>query len=67
LEWFAGPLGILGILVWRSLDLDGSMILFEDVIQVLHGSVPTTRAQRPVLLTVGDRGAVDRCQKPLNQ
>jgi hypothetical protein len=40
---------------------DGSMILFEDVIQVLHGAVSTTIAQRPFLLTVGDRGAVDRC------
>src|SRR5271155_6196451 len=41
---------------------DGSMILFEDVIQVLHGSVSTTMAQCPFLLTVGDRGAVDGCQ-----
>jgi hypothetical protein len=36
--------------------LDGSMILFEDVIQVLHGSVPTAMAQCSFLLTVGDRG-----------
>src|SRR5277367_5040476 len=41
---------------------DGSMILFEDVIQVLHGSVSTTMAQCPFLLTVGDRGGVDRRQ-----
>ena len=41
---------------------DGSMILFEDVIQVLHGSVSTTMAQCSFLLTVGDRGAVDRRQ-----
>ena len=41
---------------------DGSMILFEDIIQVLHGSVSTTMAQSPFLLTVGDRGAVDRRQ-----
>src|SRR5271170_6198829 len=41
---------------------DGSMILFENVVQVLHGSVSTTVAQRPFLLTVGDRGAVYRCQ-----
>ena len=41
---------------------DGSMILFEDVIQVLHGSVSTTMAQCSFLLTVGNRGAVDRRQ-----
>jgi len=39
---------------------DGSMILFEDVIQVLHGSVSTTIAQRPFLLTVSERGASTR-------
>src|SRR5580658_11321286 len=38
---------------------DGSMILLEDVIQVLHGSVSTAIAQGPFLLTVMDRGAVD--------
>ena len=41
---------------------DGSMILFEDVVQVLHRSVSTAGAQRPFLLTVGDRGAVNRRQ-----
>jgi hypothetical protein len=41
---------------------DGSMILFENVVQVLHGSVSTALAQRPFLLTVGDRGAVNRRQ-----
>ena len=41
---------------------DGSMILFENVVQVLHGSVSTTLAQRLFLLTFGDRGAVYRCQ-----
>src|SRR5271170_4280244 len=41
---------------------DGSMILFENVVQVLHGSVSTALAQRPFLLTFGDRGAVYRCQ-----
>jgi hypothetical protein len=41
---------------------DGSMILFENVIQVLHGSVSTAGAQRPFLFTVGDRRAVNRCQ-----
>jgi hypothetical protein len=37
------------------------MILFENVIQVLHRSVSTAVAQRSFLLTVGDRGAVNRC------
>src|ERR1035437_5256434 len=41
---------------------DGSMILFENVVQVLHRSVSTAVAQRPFLLSVWDRGAVNRCQ-----
>jgi hypothetical protein len=41
---------------------DGSMILFENVVQVLHRSVSTAVAQRSFLLTVWDRGAVNRCQ-----
>src|SRR5450756_462318 len=41
---------------------DGSTILFQNVVQVLHGSVSTAVAQRPFLLTVGDRRAVYRCQ-----
>ena len=41
---------------------DGSMILFENVVQVLHRSVSTAVAQRPFLLYVGDRRAVDRRQ-----
>ena len=41
---------------------DGSMILFENVVQVLHRSVSTAVAQRPFLFTVGDRGAVYRRQ-----
>jgi hypothetical protein len=41
---------------------DGSMILFQNVIQVLHRSVSTAVAQRPLLFSVGDRGAVNRCQ-----
>src|ERR1017187_4957846 len=32
---------------------DGSMILFQNVVQVLHRSVSTAVAQRPFLLTVG--------------
>jgi hypothetical protein len=41
---------------------DGSMILFQNVVQVLHRSVSTAVAQRPFLLSVGDRGAVYRRQ-----
>src|SRR5271169_4872683 len=41
---------------------DGSMILFDDVVQVLYRSVSTAVAQRPFLLSVGDRGAVYRRQ-----
>ena len=40
---------------------DGSMILFEDVIQVLHRSVSTAGAQRLFLLAARNRGAVNRC------
>ncbi|MGA9244961.1 MAG: hypothetical protein WBW03_23630 [Silvibacterium sp.] len=42
--------------------LNGSMILLENVVQVPHGSVSTSVAQRSFLLTVGDRGPVNRCQ-----
>src|ERR1035441_7925932 len=41
---------------------DGSMILFQNVVQVLHRSVSTAVARRPFLLSVGDRGAVNRRQ-----
>src|SRR5664280_3067575 len=41
---------------------DGSMILFQNVVQILHRSVSTAGAQRPFLFTVGDRTAVNRCQ-----
>src|SRR5450756_649727 len=41
---------------------DGSMILFENVVQVLHGAVSTAVAQRPFLFSVGDRRAVYRRQ-----
>src|ERR1035437_2752318 len=41
---------------------DGSMILFQNVVQVLHGSVSTAVAQRPFFFSVGDRRAVYRCQ-----
>src|ERR1035437_925750 len=39
---------------------DGSMILFENVVQVLHRSVSTAGAQRPFLFSVRDRRAVNR-------
>lgn len=38
------------------------MILFENVVQVLHRSVSTAVEQRPFLLAVGDRASVNRCQ-----
>jgi hypothetical protein len=38
------------------------MILFENVIQVLHRAVSTAVAERPFLLTDRDRGAVYRRQ-----
>src|ERR1035438_5642847 len=41
---------------------DGSMILFQNVVQILHRSVSTAVAQRPFLLSVGDRRAVYRRQ-----
>src|SRR5664280_1671359 len=41
---------------------DGSMILFQNVVQILHRSVSTAVAQRPFLLTVGDRAAIYRRQ-----
>jgi len=41
---------------------DRSMVLFEDIVKVLHRSVPTTAAQGPFLLYICDECAVDRCQ-----
>jgi len=35
------------------------MVLFEDIVKVLHWSVPTTAAQSPFLLYIGDGCAVD--------
>ena len=40
--------------------LNRSVVLFPDVVQVLHRSVPTTAAQGPFLLKVRDGGAIDR-------
>jgi hypothetical protein len=37
-----------------------AVILLEDIVQVLHGSVPTTAAKNSLLLNVGDGRAVDR-------
>ena len=39
---------------------DRSVILLENVVQVLYGSVPTAAAKDPFLLYVGDGRAVDR-------
>jgi hypothetical protein len=38
---------------------DRSMVLFEDIVKVLHRSVPTTTAQNPFLLYVCYGCAVD--------
>ena len=39
---------------------DRAVILLQDIIQVLHGSVPTTGARNSFLLYVGDGRPVDR-------
>ena len=39
---------------------DRAVILLQDIVQVLHGSVPTTAAKNSFLLDVGDGRAVDR-------
>jgi hypothetical protein len=62
LESFVEPPGILDALLGIHSTFDSSMILFEDVVQVLHRSVSTAVAQCPFLLTVGDRGGIDRRQ-----
>ena len=41
---------------------DRAMVLFNDVVQVLDGSMATAAAQRSFLLNSRDRRAVDRCQ-----
>jgi hypothetical protein len=41
---------------------DRTVILLEDIFQVLHGSVPTTAAKCPFLLYVGDGRAINRRQ-----
>jgi len=45
---------------------DRSMILLKNVIQVLDGSMATSRAQHPFLLYGGDGRAVDRSQIRIN-
>ena len=42
--------------------LDRSMVLFQDVVQVLHRPMPTSPPERSFLLYVWDRRAVDRRQ-----
>ena len=39
--------------------LNRSVILFQDVVQVLYGSVPATAPQRPFLLYIRDRLVID--------
>ena len=55
-----GRLKFSEALLGVSSTFDGSMILFENVIQVPHGSVSTAIAQRSFLLTIGNCGAVNR-------
>jgi hypothetical protein len=52
------PKSLLGIYP----PFDRSVVLFENVVQVLHGSGTTAAAKGPFLLYVGDGRAVDRCQ-----
>jgi hypothetical protein len=42
--------------------LDGSVVLLQDIIQLLHGPMPTATAKCPILLDVWDGRAVDCCQ-----
>ena len=37
---------------------DGSVVLLQNIVQVLHGPVPATGAKRPFLLYIGDGRAV---------
>jgi hypothetical protein len=60
-----GPSGRLEIaesLLGVHAPLDGSVILFQDIVQVLHGPVPISTAKCPFLLHLRDGGAVDRCK-----
>jgi hypothetical protein len=41
---------------------DRSVVLLQNVVQVLYGSMPATAAKYPFLLNVWDGRAVDRCQ-----
>ena len=41
---------------------DGSVVLLENVVQILYRSMPATAAKYSFLLYVGDGRAVDRCQ-----
>jgi hypothetical protein len=41
---------------------DGAMVLLDNVVQVLHGSVPTATAESSFLLSSRDRGGIDGCQ-----
>ena len=41
---------------------DGAMVLLNNVVQVLHGSVPTATAESSFPLSCPDRGGIDGCQ-----
>jgi hypothetical protein len=55
LESCAGRLKFSEALLGLHSTFDGAMILFQNVVQVLHRSVSTAVAQRPFLLTVGEQ------------
>lgn len=50
------PKSLLGL----NPSFDGSVVFLQNIIQVLHGPVPTTGAKRPFLLYIGDGRTVDR-------
>src|SRR5580704_8009316 len=41
---------------------DGAMVLLDNVVQVLHRSVPTATLESSFLLSSRDRGGIDGCQ-----
>ena len=41
---------------------DGAKVLLDNVVQVLHGSVPTATPENSFLLSSRDRGAINGCQ-----
>ena len=55
-----GRLKFLEALFGIDSTLEGSMILFKNIIRGLYGAVSTAIAQRLFLLTIGNCGAVNR-------